>query len=116
MQRQICKAKIANAIVQKSLLKYEGSCGIDTAILEVADILPYEVILIANVSTGARFETYVIPEPAGSGAINIYGAAARLASVGDEIIIMSSAWMDDGEARKFKGPKVVKLKPGNKLP
>ncbi len=115
MLRQFCKAKIAGAIVQKSLLKYEGSCGIDTAILEAADIAAGEWILIANVTTGARFETYVIAEPAGSGAMNIYGAAARHAAVNDEIIIMSFAWLDAAESKTFKGPRVVKLKAGNKL-
>ena len=116
MQRQFCRAKISHAVVSKSILHYEGSCGIDSAMLEAADILPYEQILIANVSTGGRFETYVIPEPAGSGTINIYGAAARHASAGDEIIIMAFAFLDEAEARKFKAPKVIKLKPGNKLP
>jgi aspartate 1-decarboxylase len=116
MLRQFCKAKIANARVVKSELKYEGSCGIDSAILEAVDLLPYEWILIANVTSGARFETYAIPEPAGSGTINIYGAAARLANPGDEVIILSFAFLDDAEGRKFRGPKVVKLKPGNKPP
>lgn len=115
MQRQFCKAKITNVTVVKSLLRYEGSCGIDTAILEQADIRPYEWILIANVTTGARFETYAIPEPAGSGTINIYGAAAHHAAAGNEIIIMSYCWLDDAEAKRFAGPKVVKLKAGNKL-
>jgi aspartate 1-decarboxylase len=115
MQRQFCRAKIAQAVVTKSILHYEGSCGIDTAVLETVGVLPYEWILIANVNTGARFETYVIPEPPGSGTINIYGAAAHHAKAGDEIIIMAFAFLDDAEARAFKGPKVVKLKPGNQL-
>ena len=66
-------------------------------------------------TSGSRFETYVIAEPAGSKALNIYGAAAHHAAVGDEIIIMSFAWLETGEARKFKGPRVVRLKKGNKL-
>ncbi len=115
MQRQLCTAKIAGATVTKSELRYTGSCGVDTAILEAAGLLPWEKVLIANVNTGARLETYLIPEKAGSGIVGIYGSAARHAHVGDEVIIMGFGILDDAEARAFKGPKVVKLKPGNKL-
>ncbi len=116
MLRQFCRAKISKGIVQKSLLEYEGSCGIDSAILEQAGLAAGEWILVANCTTGARFETYIITEPPGSGALNIYGAAAKHAAAGDEVIIMAFAWCDDAEAHKFKGPRVVKLKAGNKLP
>lgn len=116
MLREFCTAKIAGAFVTKSELHYTGSCGVDTTILEAAGLLPWEKVLIANVNTGGRLETYLIPEQAGSGIIGIYGSAARYASVGDEIIIMGFGLMDDQEGRGFKGPRVVKLKPGNKLP
>lgn len=115
MQRQFCKAKITNARVTKTVLSYEGSCGIDSAILQAAEILPYEWIVIANVTTGARFETYAIPEAAGSGAIHIYGAAAHNAAVGHELIILSPCWLGDDEARAFKGTKVIKLQEENRL-
>jgi len=115
MQRQFCKAKITNAVVTSSLVRYEGSCGIDSAILEAAGVLAYEWIAIANVTTGARFETYAIPEAAGSGAIQIYGAAAHSAAAGQELIIMSFCWLAEDEARSFQGTKVVRLKAGNRL-
>ncbi len=115
MQRQFCKAKITNAVVTSSLIRYEGSCGIDSAILEAAGVFPYEWIAIANVTTGARFETYAIPEPAGSGAIQIYGAATHHAAAGQELIIMSFCWLDEDEARRFRGTQVVQLKAGNRL-
>lgn len=116
MLHEMCTAKIAGAIVTRSELHYSGSCGVDTLILEAAGLLPWEKVLVANVTTGARLETYLIPEPSGSGVIGIYGSAARHATVGDEIIVMGFALVDHDEARKFKGPKVVKLRPGNKLP
>ena len=115
MQRQFCKAKITNAVVTNSVLRYEGSCGIDSAILEAAGVLPYEWIAIANVTTGARFETYAIPEPAGSGAVRIYGAAAHNAAAGHELIIMSFCWLAEDEARSFPGTQVVRLEAGNRL-
>jgi len=116
MQREICIAKVAGAIVTKSELHYSGSCGVDTNILEAAGLLPWEKVIVANVTTGARLETYLIPEASGSGIVGIYGSAARHANVGDEIILMGFAGMDLAEARAFKGPKVIKLRPGNKLP
>lgn len=116
MLREFCFAKVAGAIVTRSELHYTGSCGLDSLILEASGLLPWEKVLIANVTTGARIETYLIPEPSGSGTIGIYGSAARHANVGDEIIIMGFATLTPEEARAFKGPRVVKLKPGNKLP
>ncbi|MBI4565830.1 MAG: aspartate 1-decarboxylase [Planctomycetes bacterium] len=116
MLREFCTAKICGAVVTRSELRYEGSCGVDSGLLEAAGLAPYEKVLIANVSTGARLETYLIPEKAGSGIIGIYGSAARLADVGDEIILMGFALLDPAEARAFKGPRVLKLKPGNLLP
>ncbi|HZN62350.1 MAG TPA: aspartate 1-decarboxylase [Planctomycetota bacterium] len=116
MLREMCVAKIAGAIVTRSELHYTGSCGVDTTILEAAGLLPWEKVLVANVTTGARLETYLIPEPAGSGTIGIYGSAARHAGVGDEIIVMGFAFLESAEARGFKGPKVIKLRSGNKLP
>ena len=115
MLRQFCKSKITNAVVTKSALHYEGSCGIDEAILEAADIRPNEWIVIANVTTGARFETYAIVEPKGSGAVHIYGAAAHNAQVGHVLIVMSFAWLDEAESARFAGTRVVRLGSGNRL-
>jgi aspartate 1-decarboxylase len=115
MLRPYCKSKITNAVVSRSLVHYEGSCGIDAAVLEAADIRPNEWIVVANATTGARLETYAIPEPAGSGAIHVYGAAAHEAQVGHVLIIMSFCWLDDAESRAFKGTRVVTLHPGNRL-
>ena len=115
MIRQFCKSKIMNAVVTKSMVHYEGSCGIDSAILEASDIRHGEWIVIANVTTGARFETYAIAEPAGSGAVNIYGAAAHNAAVGHVLILMSFAWLDESEASAFSGPRVARLQSGNRL-
>jgi aspartate 1-decarboxylase len=115
MRRQFCKSKITHAVVTKSLVHYEGSCGIDAAILEAAEIRPYEWIVVANVTTGARLETYAIAEPAGSGAIHVYGAAAHEAAVGHVLILMSFCWLEESEVAGFQGTRVVKLESGNRL-
>ena len=115
MLKRLCTAKIANAFITKAQLHYEGSCGIDSVILKASGILHYEMVLIANVSNGRRFETYTIPEPKGSGAFCLYGGAAHMGKPGDEIIIMAYGYLSPGELRKFKSPKVVRLAASNKL-
>ena len=115
MLKRLCTAKIANAYVTKAEKHYEGSCGIDAAALEAAGILPYEMVLIANVTNGRRFETYTIPEARGSGAYCLYGGAAHMGSPGDEIIIMAYGYLNEAEVARFKGPTVVRLAAKNKL-
>src|SRR5947208_838230 len=115
MLKRMCTAKIANAFITKAELHYEGSCGIDQGILKASGILPYEMVLIANVSNGRRFETYTIPEPKGSGAFCLYGGAAHMGKPGDEIIIMAYGYLSPAETRRFKAPKVVRLAANNRL-
>jgi len=90
MLKRMCTAKIANAYITKAELHYEGSCGIDASVLEASGILPYEMVLIANVTNGRRFETYTIPEAPGSGAMRGYfarlpGACAPLRLRGQQV-------------------------------
>ena len=53
-------------------------------------------------NNGERLETYVIKGRRGSGEICMNGAAARKVMVGDLIIIMSYAFIDNQEAKTFK--------------
>jgi aspartate 1-decarboxylase len=116
MLKRMCTAKIANAFITKSQLHYDGSCGIDEKVLKAAGILPYEMVLIANVSNGRRFETYTIPEPPGSGNFCLYGGAAHMGQPGDELIIMAYGYLEPGEVEAFKKPRVVRLGDKNTLP
>lgn len=108
------KSKIHRATVTEADLNYVGSITIDEELLEVADILPHEKVQIVNNNNGARFETYAIKGPAGSGVICLNGAAARLVQPGDTVIIISYALMDREEARHFK-PKVVLVDEKNRV-
>lgn len=87
-------------------LHYEGSISIDRLLIESAGLLVNERVDIYNIDTGARFSTYVIEAPAGSGIIGLNGAAARLAMVGDKVIIVAYANFNEDEARSFQ-PRVV---------
>lgn len=98
MQITMLKAKLHRATVTRSELGYEGSCAIDSAILDLSGIKEYEQIQIYNINNGARFTTYAIRAEAGSGVFSVNGAAARLACPGDLIIVCAYAVLDAEEA------------------
>jgi aspartate 1-decarboxylase len=98
MQITMLKAKLHRATVTRSELGYEGSCAIDSAILDLSGIREYEQIQIYNINNGARFTTYAIRAEAGSGIFSVNGAAARLACPGDLIIVCAYAVLDQQEA------------------
>lgn len=106
------KGKIHRATVTEANLNYIGSITIDKLLMEAAGLYPGERVQIVNNNNGERFETYTIEGPAGSGVICINGAAARLVHVGDIVIIIAYAWLDEKEIPQHK-PKVVFVGPGN---
>ncbi len=110
----LCKSKIHRVRVTEAELYYEGSLTVDTDLLNASGILPYEKVQVVNVNNGERFETYIIPGQAGSGVICLNGPAARLGSVGDEIIVIAYAEFDEVEARKYL-PTVVLVDQKNKI-
>lgn len=89
MYRAMLRAKIHRATVTEANLNYMGSLTIDEELLRLADIRPYEKVLVVDIDNGNRLETYAIAGEAGSGIICMNGAAARLVQVGDKVIIMS---------------------------
>jgi aspartate 1-decarboxylase len=113
MQRRLMKSKIHRATVTSTDLHYEGSLTLDQDLMEAADLLEHEEIQVVNVNTGARFSTYVIPGPRGSGVVQLNGAAARLGLPGDLVILISWAQLDDAEARGFV-PRVVHVDERNR--
>lgn len=114
MQRVMLRAKIHRATVTECDLNYEGSCGIDVDLLEAANIREFEKIELYNVSNGERFSTYAIKAPAGSGAIALNGAAARLAHLGDLLIICTYAPMTEAEIETYR-PRVVMVDEKNRI-
>jgi aspartate 1-decarboxylase len=111
---EVLKSKIHRAKVTQAELNYVGSITIDEDLIEAANIIPNEKVQIVNNNNGARFETYVIKGERGSGTVCLNGATARLAQVGDIVIIMSYAHMDMDEARKYE-PILVFPDTDNKL-
>lgn len=102
MQRIMLRAKIHRATVTQCDLNYEGSCGIDEDLLDAADIREFEKIDLYNINNGERFSTYAIKGKRGSGEISLNGAAARLAHIGDLLIICTYAPMSESEIATYK--------------
>lgn len=108
------KGKIHRATVKQAELDYVGSITVDEELMNAAGIYEYEKVQIVDINNGSRFETYVIAGDAGSGMICLNGAAARMVSVGDKIIIMCYAGMTSEEI-KANPPRVVFVDDDNKI-
>jgi aspartate 1-decarboxylase len=104
---KLLKAKIHQAVVTQTDLNYHGSITIDTDLLKATGLVPNEGVLIADCENGNRFETYIIPGPAGSGIIGINGAAARLSAVGNRIIVMAFVEMPPDEIERHVAKIIV---------
>jgi aspartate 1-decarboxylase len=102
IQRTFLKSKIHRATVTEANTEYEGSITVDPLLLELADILPFERVEVYNISNGCRFATYVIEGVRGEGALCVNGAAARLVSVGDKVIVCSYATLPEKEIPLLK--------------
>jgi aspartate 1-decarboxylase len=111
---EVLKSKLHRVKVTQAELNYVGSITIDEDLIEAANIIPNEKVQIVNNNNGARFETYVIKGERGTGTVCLNGATARLAQVGDVVIIMSYAYMEAEEARSYE-PILIFPDPDNKL-
>jgi aspartate 1-decarboxylase len=114
MQRHVMKSKIHRATITSADLHYEGSLTVDEDLLDAADLVTYEEIQVVNVNNGARFSTYVIPGPRGSGVIQLNGAAARLGMPGDLVILISYGVFAEAELEDFQ-PRVVFVDGQNRM-
>lgn len=114
MQRQFVGGKIHRATVTDAQIDYEGSISVDSDLLKAVDIRPHEKVLIANLTNGARIESYCIEAPAGSGEICLNGGAAKHGKKGDLVIIMSFVLLQENEIDNYK-PKVIRVNEQNRI-
>lgn len=114
MQKIMLSGKIHTARLTACMLDYEGSLEIDEDLLDAAEILPYEKILVSNRNNGSRLETYAIPGPRGGRGFCLNGPAARLGKVGDVVTIMAFSVLSMEEAAGFK-PRVIVLDDDNRI-
>ena len=106
MQLHVLKSKIHRAIVTEADINYVGSVTVDEDLMDAANLVENEKVQVLNINNGERLETYVIKAERGSGVVGMNGPAAKKASVGDIILILSYATVDAEEAKNHK-PVVV---------
>lgn len=114
MVREFLKSKIHRAVITQADLDYEGSLTIDQELMDAAGVARYEKIDVYNISNGQRFSTYAIPGERGSGIIGLNGAAARLGSIGDLVIIVSYVHLAEDEVQKHE-PVIVLADAQNRI-
>ena len=114
MLQTVCKSKLHRATVTAANVEYPGSLTLDAELMRAADLLPYEQVHVVDVDNGARLVTYCIEGAAGSGIVCMNGAAARLVSVGDKVIIISYAQLSDEELERLQS-KIVLLDERNRI-
>ena len=107
MYVKFLKSKIQGLTVTAKNLYYVGSIKLDKNFLNLANIQPYEIVLVINLNNGERFETYAIPAKKGSGIVALQGGTARLGEVGDQLIIMSFQYMEIKNSKKEKPVKII---------
>ena len=98
---EVLKSKIHRAKITQTELDYVGSITIDENLMDAANMIEGEKVLIVNNNNGERLETYAIAGERGKGDICLNGAAARKAAKGDIVIIISFAMMEFEEAKKY---------------
>ena len=108
------KSKIHRAVVTQAELNYVGSVTIDRDLIDAAGLRVYEQVDVLDITNGSRFTTYVIAGERGSGVVCLNGACARLAAVGDLVIIVSYAQMTPEEAERHR-PQSVHVDERNRI-
>jgi len=106
------KSKLHRARVTVVNVDYEGSIALDPRLMEAADVLPFEKVQVLDVNNGARFDTYAIS--GGPGEVGINGAAARLVSRGDIVIVLTYTDLPEEQARHHS-PRLVYVDEDNRL-
>lgn len=112
MRRRMMKSKIHRATVTDADLHYVGSVTIDRDLMDAADLCEYEQVAVVDIDNGARLETYVIEGERGSGDVCLNGAAARLVTPGDRVILISYADYEEAELASY-APTVVHVDTAN---
>lgn len=101
MLRPFCRCKIHHATVTSASLDYVGSMTIPEDIMRQLNIVEGEQVDVANLNNGERWTTYALTGgKVGDFCLN--GAAARLGQVGDRLIIMIYAFLDEKEVHSHR--------------
>jgi aspartate 1-decarboxylase len=107
MFRKVLRSKLHQPRVTACEPEYVGSITIDADLLRAAALRPNESVLVADIETAARFETYIIRGEAGSGTVAINGAAAKLVNPGDRLIVLGFGFLEPAELDQHQAQVVV---------
>jgi aspartate 1-decarboxylase len=110
----ILKSKIHRGIITGADVDYMGSITIDKTLMEHANILPFEKVMVASINSGERLETYAIEGESSSGVICMNGAAAKKIKKGEKVIIFSFAYMEEKELSGYR-PKIIYVDDKNRI-
>ena len=111
---KVLRAKLHRARVTEANVDYVGSITLDPDIYEHVGLLPGEAVLVADITNGQRFETYVLRGARGSRTVCVNGAAARLVRPGDVLIVMGFGYVTLDEAAAL-GPRIAVLDDRNEI-
>lgn len=114
MNRTMFRAKVHRIRVTECNVEYEGSLTLDTALMDAADMVPYERIEVYNIDNGKRFATYLIEGGRGTGECCVNGAAAHLVKEGERLILATYTTLDDAELEGYQ-PTVVVVDESNRI-
>jgi aspartate 1-decarboxylase len=105
------KSKIHRATVTGANVDYVGSITLDRELMDLADIHEFEQVAVLDIDNGARFETYAME--GGPGDVILNGAAARLVSPGDRVIVITYGAYNEAELRSY-APTIVHVDDANR--
>jgi len=111
MKRTMMKSKIHRATITGANLEYVGSITLDRTLMDLADIREFEQVAVLDIDNGARFETYAME--GGPGDVILNGAAARLVSPGDRVIVITYGVYDEAELAAY-APQIVHVDEANR--
>ena len=114
MTRELLRAKVHRIAVTECCVEYEGSLTLDKALMDACDMRNFEKVDVLDVDNGSRFTTYLIEGEAGSGVCCVNGAAARMVSRGDRVIIASYCTLTEEEIENHE-PRIVLIGEGNRV-
>jgi aspartate 1-decarboxylase len=114
MNRQMLRSKIHRIAVTECNVEYEGSLTLDPAIMREAGMVPFEKIDVYDVDNANRFSTYLIEGRPGSGECCVNGAAARLVSMNDKLILASYCTVQDEDIAAHE-PRIVVVGEANRI-
>ncbi|NQT26637.1 aspartate 1-decarboxylase [candidate division KSB1 bacterium] len=114
MLLEVLRSKISHAIVTQAELNYMGSITIDENLMDAVGLYENEKVHVLNLANGSRAETYVIKGERGKGDIVMNGAIARMAQIGDQVIILSYGFIDEKQVKNNK-PKIIIVDEHNRV-